>query len=177
MSGWRGQGTGLLVVIAVSALACGAGERSAEAEGEEMPAAEATTERGAAETGAAMGSDTAAEEEAPGMSAEEMAGHGEEPAMSEDEGSAGQTAEAGRPGAVAPAPDQDAQMPKRLKNWMMLEFRDSVTEADLTWLASVGFRVDTVMGDRMVRGWLEKAEGAEKLTADERIARIHAQMR
>lgn len=182
MSGWRARRNGLLVLVALVALACGGGadERSGEAGNEEMPAAEAATQRaGTQEMETARGSEAAAEGKMSEMAADERVeeGTGTETAGQEGSESAGQAAEAGRPGAVAPAPDQDAQMPKRLKNWMMLEFSDPVTEADLDWLTSVGFRVDTVMGDRMVRGWLEKAEGAEKLTGDERIARIHTQMR
>lgn len=105
--------------------------------------------------------------------AEEGDAGGEGPAQAARSGDEAPAAQA--PGGVAPAPG--VQTDREMKNWMLLEFVDSVTQADLDWLASVGFRVDTVMGDRMVRGWLEKTEGAPELTGDARIAQIHAQMR
>ncbi len=78
------------------------------------------------------------------------------------------------PSSVAPAPDVEQPA---MKNWMLIEFTRAVEETDLQWLEESGFRVDTVMSETMVRGWLEVPEGGEVIGQDPRIARIHAQMR
>jgi hypothetical protein len=78
------------------------------------------------------------------------------------------------PSSVAPAPDVEQPA---MKNWMLIEFTRAVEETDLQWLEENGFRVDTVMSETMVRGWLEVPEGGEVIGQDPRIARIHAQMR
>ncbi len=100
----------------------------------------------------------------------------------EEEPSAGAVAEvpaaaaesAGRPGAVAPAPGVEGP---KVKNWALIEFVGEIEEADLRWLEDAGFHVDTVMGPRLVRGWLEMPAAGELITRDPRVARIHAQMR
>ncbi|UCF20235.1 MAG: hypothetical protein JSU87_02170 [Gemmatimonadota bacterium] len=79
-----------------------------------------------------------------------------------------------RPAVVAPAPGLEQPA---MRNWMLIEFADSVTEADLSWLERSGFRVGTLIGPTLVRGWLEVAAGGEAIARDPRVARIHAQMR
>ncbi len=84
-------------------------------------------------------------------------------------------------GEVAAAPGvapsgQDAGRPA-MRNWVLLEFVRPVEEADLQWLAENGFRVDTVMGEKLVRGWLEASDGGEVIARDGRIARVSAQAR
>ena len=77
-------------------------------------------------------------------------------------------------GAETPAPDVEQPT---MKNWMLIEFIRAVEETDLQWLEENGFRVDTVLSETMVAGWLEVPEGGEVIGQDPRIARIHAQMR
>ncbi len=64
-----------------------------------------------------------------------------------------------------------------LRNWMVIEFARDVEKADLEWLEQNSFHVDTVMGPRMIRGWLEDAAAGSRLSQDPRVASIHAQMR
>jgi hypothetical protein len=78
------------------------------------------------------------------------------------------------PASVAPATPEERPMPR---NWMVLEFARAVEDADLEWLEENGFRVDTVMTETQVRGWLEDPAGGATITNDARIARVQAQMR
>lgn len=140
----------LVVVVA----GCAPGERAAERVDETVPAAEADM----ADEGGAVSeeSDAAAE---PAAGAPEL--------DSPDAAPAG-------PGAVAPAGEVDTRVGR---NWVLLEFSRPVEEGDVEWLEANGFRVDSVMGELRVRGWLE--EGAQRVVIanDPRIARIHTQMR
>lgn len=83
-------------------------------------------------------------------------------------------AETTPPSPVAPAPDVEQPA---MKNWMLIEFIRAIEKTDLQWLEENGFRVDTVISETMVRGWLEVPEGGEVIGQDPRIARILAQMR
>jgi hypothetical protein len=60
---------------------------------------------------------------------------------------------------------------------VLLEFSRPVEESDLEWLEANGFRVDSVMSELRVRGWLERSEGGRVIASDPRIARVHTQMR
>ncbi|NIR44736.1 MAG: hypothetical protein GWN99_10560 [Gemmatimonadetes bacterium] len=79
------------------------------------------------------------------------------------------------PAGVAPALPGDRKA--RLRNWVLLEFVEPVQEADLQWLRESGFVVDTVMGEKLVRGWLKMPAGGEIISTDPRIARVSAQAR
>jgi hypothetical protein len=81
--------------------------------------------------------------------------------------------------AISPSttsPQDDAGQGE-MKNRMLIQFARPIEEADLRWLEENGFRVDTVMGERMVRGWLEEPAGGEVIGQDPRISKIAAQMR
>jgi hypothetical protein len=133
---------------------CGPGERAAQRTDEAAAAAE---EAAAEQGGTAAGETTAA--------AEAEAGAPE--AVGAD------TAPEG-PGAVAPAAEAEA---RAMRNWVLLEFSRPLEEGDLEWLEANGFRVDSVMGELRVRGWLEDSEGGRAIASDPRIARVHTQMR
>jgi hypothetical protein len=75
------------------------------------------------------------------------------------------------PGAVAPAAGAEEGAMKR---WMLIEFARAVEDTDLQWLQANGFHVDTLMGETMVRGWLENPEGGPVIDQDPRVAKIHA---
>ncbi len=123
-------------------------------------------------------------EDLPGLVDREVAGEGLEPAAAEPEAEDTVAPEAtdgvadapaGKlPAAVAPAPGVERPA---MKNWMLIEFSAPVQEADLRWLEENGFRVDTLVGPTLVRGWLETAAGGEEIAKNPRVARIHAQMR
>lgn len=86
-----------------------------------------------------------------------------------------ETAEAPEaPGRVAPESEGDEA---GMKNWLLIEFARAIEAADLEWLEESGFRVDTVMSELVVRGWLEDPAGGAAIGQDPRIAQIHAQMR
>jgi hypothetical protein len=114
---------------------------------------------------------------APGeRDAADAGGAAEEAAVQADAGAA----EAAQVDTVAPpAATQTAAERERptLRNWVLLEFKRPVEQADLDWLEANGFRVDTVMARFQVRGWLERPEGSEVIARDPRIARISAQAR
>lgn len=102
------------------------------------------------------------------------AGVAEETVPSETAGEAG---EVRAEEAVQTSPEPSGVRRPALRNWMLIEFARAVEPADLEWLEENGFRVDTVMSETMVRGWLEVPAGGEVIGQDPRIARIHAQMR
>ena len=54
---------------------------------------------------------------------------------------------------------------------------EKVEEADVEWLEANGFRVDSVMSELLVRGWLESSESSALIAKDPRIARVQPQMR
>lgn len=136
------------LVLALVFAACRGGREEAGQAEEAAPAAEATTAETATET---------AEPEGQPIS----------------ESAVGEAA-ATPPGAVAPA--EGVEKPA-VKNWMLIEFARAIEEADLKWLEENGFRVDTVMGETTVRGWLENPAGGPVISQDPRIAKIQAQMR
>ncbi|KPK82617.1 MAG: hypothetical protein AMS25_01860 [Gemmatimonas sp. SM23_52] len=131
-------------------------------------------------SGCAGGEQTArqAEEETPAaesaMTEEPGAGVAEETVPAEAPGEAG---EVGAGEAVEATPEAPGVRRPALRNWVLIEFARAIEPADLEWLEENGFRVDTVMGETMVRGWLEVPAGGEVIAQDPRIARIHAQMR
>jgi hypothetical protein len=143
----------MLAVTAGTLLAlsgCAGGEEAARQAGEETPAAESAM---AEEPGAAVAEETVPSET---------------------------PAEAGEVGAeevVQTSPEPSGVRRPALRNWMLIEFARAIEPADLEWLEENGFRVDTVMSETMVRGWLEVTAGGEVIGQDPRIARIHAQMR
>jgi hypothetical protein len=73
-------------------------------------------------------------------------------------------------GAVTPTAGAEEGAMKR---WMLIEFARAVEDTDLQWLQANGFHVDTLMGEKMVRGWLENPEGGPVIDQDARVARIH----
>jgi len=96
-----------------------------------------------------------------------------------DDGAEGAEEDAAAEEAISPAttsPQEDAAQGE-MKNWMLVQFARPVEEADLRWLEENGFRVDTVMGERMVRGWLEEPAAGEVIGQDPRISKIAAQLR
>jgi hypothetical protein len=117
------------------------------------------------ETGQAREAASVSEEPVPQQSAVE------ETADTEPE-ETGKATEA--PGRVAPATEGDEA---GMKNWLLIEFARAIEAADLEWLEGNGFRVDTVMSELTVRGWLEDPAGGAAIGEDPRIAQIHAQMR
>lgn len=96
-----------------------------------------------------------------------------------EEGSeAGAPGAAAAPGDTAPAAGEP-QIP-RLKppgpDLLLLEFARAITAADLRWLEENDFRVDTVLSETLVRGWLASPAG-ERVAHDPRIARVYPLMR
>jgi hypothetical protein len=156
---------GLALLLAV--VACGGQQDEAEQGGELPPVEEMVAAEPAAQ----------AEPAGVGEEAVPMGGEYAEPAA-ETAGSEGklQAAEgvAKPPATVAPAPGVEQPV---MKNWMLIEFAKSVEPEDLRWLEKNGFRVDTVMSAKMVRGWLEEMAGGEAIAKDPRIVKIHPQMR
>jgi len=143
-----------VVALVVVYWGCAPGARDAERTDESASAAEAAIpEEGEAASQAAT---AAAEPEAgaPGAVRADTAPEG--------------------PGAVAPAAGAEG---RTVRNWVLLEFSRPLQEGDLEWLEANGFRVDSVMGELRVRGWLEGAEGGRAIASDPRIARVHTQMR
>jgi hypothetical protein len=149
--GWRITA----MALGLALVGCAPGERAAEAT-DEAPAAEAAV----ADEDAAV-----PEEEETAAAAEPQAGTPEV---------AVPDAAAEGPGAVAPAEEGEARV---MRNWVLLEFSRPVEEADLEWLEANGFRVDSVMSELRVRGWLERSEDGRVIASDPRIARVHTQMR
>lgn len=133
---------------------CGPGERAAERPDEAAPAADTAR---AGEGEAASG---------------EAAARAEPEAEAPEETVSDTALE--QPGAVAPATEAEV---RNVRNWVLLEFSRPLEEGDLEWLEANGFRVDSVMGDRRVRGWLERAEAGRAIADDPRIARVQTQMR
>jgi hypothetical protein len=142
----------LIVTVATLAVlsGCAGGEQAARQAEEETPAAESAM---AEEPGVAVAEDTVAAEPP------------------------GEAGEVGAEEAVEATPEAPGVRRPALRNWMLIEFARAVEPADLEWLEENGFRVDTVMSETMVRGWLEVPAGGELIGQDPRIARIHAQMR
>jgi hypothetical protein len=147
---WR-IATLALVLVAVG---CGPGERPAERPDEAAPAA-----------------DTARAGEG-GATSEEAAAQAEPEAEAPEETVSDTALQ--QPGTVAPATEAEV---RAVRSWVLLEFSRPLEEGDLEWLEANGFRVDSVMGDRRVRGWLERAEAGRTIANDPRIARVHTQMR
>lgn len=142
------------LAFVVLVLGCAPGEHAGEDTAETAPAAEA---------GARGEADVAYEE--PGEAAEPEAGAPE----------ADSTVVMPRePEPVAPEADIEAPT---VRNWVLLVFSRPVEEADLEWLEANGFRVDSVMSELRVRGWLERPGGGSAIANDPRIARIQTQMR
>jgi hypothetical protein len=125
----------------------------------------ATACRGGGEAGQAGGAASVSEEPSPHQAADEAT-----PDTQPEE--TGEATEA--QGRVAPTTERDEA---GRKNWLLIEFARAVEAADLEWLEGNGFRVDSVMGEMTVRGWLEDAAGGAVIGQDPRIAQIHAQMR
>jgi hypothetical protein len=155
---WRLTAMALFLVLA----GCTPGERAAERADEAAPAAEPAV----ADEGEAAPREAAAEEPEAGEP-------GVDEESEEGEAAVPRTVPEG-PGAVAPAAGSEA---RAMRNWVLLEFARPVEEADLEWLATNGFRVDSVMSELLVRGWLESSEGGAVIASDPRIARVQAQMR
>jgi hypothetical protein len=157
------KGDMLALALAVTVAACGSGEGDAGAPASETaPAADVMTPADSGSAAAAEGmTDEAASQEDEAMSADAST---PAPAPSSSASS----------GA---APGASEGEPPATRNWMLLEFVEPVQEADLEWLRENGFAVDTVMGEKLVRGWLERPEGGPVITADARIARVSTQMR
>ncbi len=146
------------MVLVLVLVGCAPGERAAEQADEAVPAAPAAEAAIADESGAVP-------EEGAAAAAEPQAGTPEV---------AVPDAAAEGPGAVAPAEEGEARV---MRNWVLLEFSRPVEEADLEWLEANGFRVDSVMSELRVRGWLERSEDGRVIASDPRIARVHTQMR
>ncbi|UCC71144.1 MAG: hypothetical protein JSV86_12195 [Gemmatimonadota bacterium] len=142
----------LLRTLLLLALAgCTAGERAAQEGEAAAPAAEGT----AAEETARV-----PVEAAPAVESEPR-----EPAVRE---------ETAQPGTAPPATEGETET---MRPWVLLEFARPLEETDFGWLEANGFRVDTVMSERLVRGWLGGPAGGAVIASDPRIARIHTQMR
>ena len=153
------------------AIACGGGERTnqnrqtePEPEAAAVKSAEETGQ--GAESGEIPSSPKATADESSEQAVEGGAGAGKEQPEAGDV--------AGRPRSVAPATESDEP---GMKNWLLIEFARAIEPADLEWLKQNGFRVDTVMSEKTVRGWLEDVAGGAVIGKDPRIARIDAQMR
>ncbi len=143
------------------------GEEGAQRAQDTVPAAERSTvdePGGAAAEQAAMEAELAEPEPTLGEATPEAGG-----------GVGGAEAEAG---GVAPAEDAAGGVePRASPKWVLLEFARVIEQADLRWLAENGFQVDTVFGEKLVRGWLEASANRQAIASDPRIARIQAQMR
>jgi hypothetical protein len=156
------HGLALTTIAAVLVFAACGGQQDEPQRLEEYPAVDDVEQTATGEPAAQL------EPEEPSEEAAEP-----DPTDPEGEPRAGKGVER-PPAAVAPAPDVEQP---RMKNWMLIEFARSVEPKDLRWLEENGFRVDTVMSARMVRGWLEEPAGGEAIASDPRIAKIHPQMR
>jgi hypothetical protein len=143
-----------VLALLLAPVGCGPGEGAAERPDETTPAADT----------ARAGEGAAASEEAAARA---------EPEAEAPEETVSDTA-LQQPGAVAPATEAET---RAVRSWVLLEFSRPLEEGDLEWLEANGFRVDSVMGERRVRGWFERAEGGRTIADDPRIARVHTQMR
>ncbi len=164
----RSQSVPLIgLALLLAGVACG-GQQSEAEQGNDMPPSEETVaaEHAAQPETTEVGGEAVPPEEVHTEPASETAG---------SEGMPQAAAGAAKPpAAVAPAPGVEQPV---MKNWMLIEFARAVAPEDLRWLEENGFRVDTVMSAKMVRGWLEEMAGGEAIAKDPRIVKIHPQMR
>lgn len=78
-----------------------------------------------------------------------------------------------------PSVAQDEALPRLeppTADRIALEFARPITDQDLRWLEENDFRVDTVLSETLVIGWLASPKG-ERIAHDPRVARIHPLMR
>ena len=164
----RSQGVSLIgLALLLAGVACGGRQSEAEQGGDMPPSEETVTAEPAAQAEpASVGGEAVPMEEVHAEPASETAGSKGKPQAAEGA--------AKPPATVAPAPGVEQPV---MKNWMLIEFARAVAPEDLRWLEENGFRVDTVMSAKMVRGWLEEMAGGEAIAKDPRIVKIHPQMR
>lgn len=136
---------------------------------------------GGGEGGAGAGSRTSQ----PGVSATDTPGEAGPAGDSSMDGAAGTAGIAGRGDSEAAASPDSWSSPSAPaasadttgRTVVLVYFSRPVVDGDVAWLESHGIRVDTVMTERTVRGWIVDGKAAAAAAKDARIAALRPLMK